>query len=58
MTGGHPHTMSWFGMVARFSDLMKAKWPKAAGGDDDLDLFGDDSDDGAAAKAAAAAAAK
>ena len=62
LTGGHPHTMSWFGMIYRFSDAMKAKWAKAGGAtkaaDDDMDLFGDDDeDDAAAAKAAAAAAA-
>ena len=58
----HAYTLSWYGVVGRFSDALKAKWSAnggAAGGDDDLDLFGDDDDeDTAAAVKAAADAAK
>ena len=59
----HPHTMSWFGTIYRFSDALRAKWTAqpgataAAADDDDMDLFGDDDDDDAGAAAAAAAAA-
>lgn len=56
----HPCTLAWFGGVYRFSDQLKAKWPKAKSGGaagDDLDLFGDDdAGDAEAAKKAAAAA--
>lgn len=65
LTGAYPHTLAWFGMVYRFSDALKAKWPKVggtgatAGGDDDMDdLFGDDDGDGAQAAKEAAEKAK
>ena len=48
----HAYTMSWYGRIYIYSDAMKAKFPgaagAAAGGDDDLDLFGDDDEDAVA----------